>query len=122
MFEDRCKEVNRQYMLNNNAELDNGVYNEPEEKKAAKKDDKLTGMNEVIQQSPVAEQATPMIDSQMVSALNSLNNSAVMVDEERIESMGKFGYRSEYVLECLDNDELNHATTSYFLMDCEKEF
>lgn len=30
-FADKCKEVNRQYMLNNNAELDNGVYNENEE-------------------------------------------------------------------------------------------
>ena len=37
MFEDRCREVNRQYMLNNNAELDNGVYNEDEE--AKKKDE-----------------------------------------------------------------------------------
>jgi hypothetical protein len=32
VFADKCKEVNRQYMLNNNAELDNGVYNENEEK------------------------------------------------------------------------------------------
>lgn len=30
-FSDKCKEVNRQYMLNNNADLDNGVYNENEE-------------------------------------------------------------------------------------------
>lgn len=27
-FANKCKEINRQYMLNNNAELDNGVYNE----------------------------------------------------------------------------------------------
>jgi len=30
VFSDKCREVNRQYMLNNNAELDNGVYNENE--------------------------------------------------------------------------------------------
>ena len=32
VFANKCKEINRQYMLNNNAELDNGVYNENEEK------------------------------------------------------------------------------------------
>jgi hypothetical protein len=51
-FADKCKEVNRQYMLNNNAELDNGVYNEEEapkeEEQPKKKDDGLTGLDEVI--------------------------------------------------------------------------
>lgn len=32
VFADKCREINRQYMLNNNAELDNGVYNENDEK------------------------------------------------------------------------------------------
>ena len=48
-FADKCKEVNRQYMLNNNAELDNGVYNEneeeEEEKKEEPKEDNLVGLN-----------------------------------------------------------------------------
>ena len=48
LFADKCKEVNRQYMLNNNAELDNGVYNENEQEEAKeenKDDDALMGMN-----------------------------------------------------------------------------
>jgi len=58
-FADKCKEVNRQYMLNNNAELDNGVYNENEEEeekakaeeeaKKEKKDDGLLGMDMQIE-------------------------------------------------------------------------
>ena len=32
IFADKCREINRQYMHNNNAELDNGVYNENDEK------------------------------------------------------------------------------------------
>jgi hypothetical protein len=32
VFANKCKEINRQYMLNNNAELDNGVYNENDER------------------------------------------------------------------------------------------
>ena len=53
IFADKCREINRQYMLNNNAELDNGVYNEndekPEEQKdyksPEKADDGLMGLN-----------------------------------------------------------------------------
>ena len=48
-FEQKCREVNRQYMLNNNAELDNGVYNENEEETPAeeekKQDDGLIGLD-----------------------------------------------------------------------------
>ena len=48
-FADKCKEVNRQYMLNNNAELDNGVYNDNEEDEEEKKEepvqDNLVGLN-----------------------------------------------------------------------------
>ena len=48
-YANKCREVNRQYMLNNNAELDNGVYNDNDEddKPAAKKDDDdgLVGLN-----------------------------------------------------------------------------
>lgn len=63
-FADKCREVNRQYMLNNNAELDNGVYNEnsdeenkEEEKKedaeaAAPAQDNLVGLNEQIDSRP----------------------------------------------------------------------
>jgi hypothetical protein len=43
IFADKCKEINRQYMLNNNAELDNGVYNE--EEKPKEEEDGLMGMN-----------------------------------------------------------------------------
>lgn len=62
-FADKCREVNRQYMLNNNAELDNGVYNEnsdEEKQEEEKKDaeaalpamDNLMGLNEQIDSSP----------------------------------------------------------------------
>ena len=36
VFADKCREINRQYMHNNNAELDNGVYNENEDKNEEK--------------------------------------------------------------------------------------
>ncbi len=53
-------------MLNNNAELDNGVYNEQEnkkeeEEKAEPKDDGLKGLDMQMDQSPALE--APVLDS-----------------------------------------------------------
>lgn len=43
-------------MLNNNAELDNGVYNDADEDENEKKeDDGLMGLNEQIQSEPTIE-------------------------------------------------------------------
>lgn len=76
-------------MLNNNAELDNGVYNEQEDKKkdeddkqqAEKKpDDGLTGLDQQIDNLPPVNAddggaATPILDSNLQSQLQSLNTS-----------------------------------------------
>lgn len=68
VFADKCKEINRQYMLNNNAELDNGVYNENEvapakaaspDKKAAK-DDGLMGLNVQMENLEMGADSSPM--------------------------------------------------------------
>ena len=56
IFSDKCREVNRQYMLNNNAELDNGVYNENEGEGTGddkKEEDGLMGLNKQIDSSPL---------------------------------------------------------------------
>ena len=42
-----------------------------------------------------------------------------MVNEDNVEKMeNRFGYDPNYVIGELNNDELNHATTTYFLIDC----
>ncbi len=64
VFADKCREINRQYMLNNNAELDNGVYNEndekPQEEEAKGKspekgDDGLMGLNMPMENNMIKE-------------------------------------------------------------------
>jgi serine/threonine protein kinase len=87
-FSDKCKEVNRQYMLNNNADLDNGVYNENEEevkkqeeadaaaKKVSEQTDDLTGLNEVIVSEATKEDLTEEVNFEMLDAEpESLNTS-----------------------------------------------
>ena len=78
-FSDKCKEVNRQYMLNNNADLDNGVYNENEEelkkqqeeeanKKLTEQTDDLTGLNEVIISEATKEDPAEEVNFEVVEA------------------------------------------------------
>ena len=101
-------------MLNNNAELDNGVYNEDEHEKqeeAEKEDDDgLVGMNQQILSNPKQDNimnenvyanhknekdgpshstSNPNSNPQsnFHSGINSLNTSIVAVDEEKINQM-----------------------------------
>ena len=75
-------------MLNNNADLDNGVYNENEEeikkqeeadaaaKKTTEQTDDLTGLNEVIVSEATKEDLNEEINFEMVDAEpESLNTS-----------------------------------------------
>jgi len=121
IFADKCKEINRQYMLNNNAELDNGVYNENEEKAKEEEQDGLMGMNQQLESHEPAIDAPmePMPVSNLNSNIGSLNTSQIMVNEDNVEKMEKrFGFDPNYVISELNNDELNHTTTTYFLIDC----
>lgn len=103
-FADKCKEVNRQYMLNNNAELDNGVYNDNEEEqkdqmKVTEEDepnDGLAGpnMEQINYQVNVEDRIeAPIPLSQQPSAFQSLNTSQVMIEDEKIERIvAEYGY------------------------------
>ena len=108
-------------MLNNNAELDNGVYNENEEKAKEEEQDGLMGMNQQLESHEPAIDAPmePMPVSNLNSNIGSLNTSQIMVNEDNVDKMEKrFGFDPNYVIGELNNDELNHTTTTYFLIDC----
>ena len=110
-----------QILNNNNAELDNGVYNENEEKAKEEEQDGLMGMNQQLESHEPAIDAPmePMPVSNLNSNIGSLNTSQIMVNEDNVEKMEKrFGFDPNYVISELNNDELNHTTTTYFLIDC----
>ena len=123
-------------MLNNNAELDNGVYNENEEaekqlqnspvnqKEAV--DDGLMGLDmQIDNKGPSAvgggqfDIAPPsQIESNATSNLQSLNTSQIVVDTDKAQNIeDMFGYDLDYIIESVENEELNHCTTIYYLID-----
>ena len=115
-------------MLNNNAELDNGVYNENEEKAKEEEQDGLKGMDLQLEApAPASDNTGAQAETFPISNINSnigsLNTSQIMVDEDNVDKMQqRFGYDPNYIISELNNDELNHATTTYFLIDKTKEF
>lgn len=46
-----------------------------------------------------------------------------MVDSDKAQNIEElFGYDLDYIIESVENEELNHCTTIYYLIDQEKEF
>lgn len=94
------------------------------------------GMNQQIEDLPplpIAPESQPVtapvsgpvsnMQSNKNSNLQSLNTSQVMVDHERVDKMQElYGFPPEYVIDKLENDELNHASSCYFLLDVSKEY
>lgn len=38
------------------------------------------------------------------------------IDEEAVKVVEKFGYPRDYLVKCLNNGDLNHATATYYLL------
>ena len=43
----------------------------------------------------------------------------VFLDDELVEKVSKFGYPKSYVIQCLEDNEANHCTTTYYLLEHE---
>jgi len=117
----KVKEADRQYERNNNADVDNGVYN-----KADYANDKVESFynqdsNEDFVISKISnDQRTKANPSQskkiQESLLKSLIPKPLVIDEELVKKMEELGYPFEYTMEALNKSLRNYATTTYFLL------
>ena len=106
-FSNKAKELNFQYELDNNKEVDNGVL--------------INNKSNAESNSSsfsIANSKRNFINDKSIN-LNfenneiSLNNSQA---ERILSQIENFGYDREYVTKSLKNNYLNHATTIYFLL------
>jgi len=49
-----------------------------------------------------------------------LRDENMALEENLVQQVVEFGYPREYIIKCLDNRDLNYATTSYLLMHFAK--
>ncbi len=58
------------------------------------------------------------------SLANNLLGSALtlVIDEKIVFEIEQSGFPKNYVINCLNNDELNYVTTYYYLLMTQKEY
>ena len=107
----KVRDLNRNYELNNNQEIDNGVVITPNDSEDnEKRPDKnfVNGYNNKFQ-------------SKNISPHNELNNNNEKkngdeINENALEMLQNLGYKKSFVKNCLTKNEFNYATTSYNLI------
>jgi serine/threonine protein kinase len=122
-FGGKVKEFNVNYELNNNEEIDNGMLINSKNSECFNEDknnnnnnnSKLNIKNNDITDSEIKNNC--FIKIRNVKDKNGLNNvnTTLIVNELFVDMVVNLGYNKEYVLKCLENNELNQATTAYYL-------
>ncbi len=118
-FTSKVKEINRIYELNNNGEIDNGVVI------SIDSNDKKYNNN--ISPSPYINDSYNSKDNyKFISPHNELELNLNLgidgkenkkeINEEALKEINKLGYSKSYIKNCINNNEKNYATTSYFLL------
>lgn len=131
----KVKEANHQYELNNNCEIDNGLLIKKHSSKDLKKDlksGKETPSNEMFSNlySPHIHSAkqsginTPRNDSltQRNTKICSLaSTNTLIIDEETILNVEALGYKRDYLIKCLNINDLNHAVSCFYILSLVKQ-
>ena len=123
----KVKEANHQYELNNNDEFDYGVIKKHNSKDKAEVKSGVTTPATEMFSGPLSPPDTsnrmsgintPRSDSitHKNPRSNSLTTQTLVIDEFIIKLVEALGYNKEFILKSLNSNELNHATTCYFIM------
>ena len=118
----KVKDLNRNYELNNNQEIDNGIVilpNESDEKNKKENDNIITPVNRSDSNSKKI--------SKYISPQNEVDDNYKNKDKEKekdkdeinikaLETLENLGYDKKYVKECIYKNHFNYATASYRLI------
>ena len=48
-------------------------------------------------------------------------SSTAIIDENILKNMENFGYKKEYIQKCLNNNDINYCTATYYLLSSSSE-
>ena len=109
-YNNKVKEYNMFYELNNNNEVDNGML---KNSKINTLSSSLNQISEIKTESVLCfEEDT---HNKIILVKNEEKNEKNK-DEKILDKIEKMGFDKKYVKECLNNNILCHATTVYFLL------
>ena len=117
-FGNCVREINRNYELNNNEEIDNGIIIISRQEQCLNdnnnnKIDDMSPLNEGDNFSShyKSKQFTPKDYSNTKHKQNEL-----ILNDKVIKELIELGYNKQYVTHCLKNNDFNYCTASYFLL------
>ena len=102
IFNNKVKEFNLNYELNNNQEIDNGMI--------IKTHSDLT----ISSASSILSSEFKEDNNNVINKYDDENNNNT--DMNILNEMEQFGYDKKYVLSCIENNKLCHATTVFYLL------
>eukprot|EP00826_Nyctotherus_ovalis_P037571 TRINITY_DN3435_c0_g1_i9.p1 TRINITY_DN3435_c0_g1~~TRINITY_DN3435_c0_g1_i9.p1 ORF type:complete len:551 (+),score=144.98 TRINITY_DN3435_c0_g1_i9:87-1739(+) len=112
-FGAKARDLDRQYERNNNGEVDNGVYNKfmcgTSDENPCSSESAESSITVSLESKMRKSESTLLCTTDQSTGIWDINRNALNI----IES---FGYPKDYVRKCLNSNELNHATATYYLL------
>lgn len=107
----KARDLNRNYELNNNGEIDNGIVISP-------KDSNMIYPHDLSPFEDNSDKAfspySDLEDSREIQQNNKEKRNVIY--DKILQEMTLLGYNEVYVRECIENNEFNYATACYFLL------
>ena len=101
IFNNKVKEFNLNFEVNNNREVDNGI---------------IIKTHSDFSNSSLKSSLSLNDKSADKNNENNNNNNSLSVDLNILDEMEKFGYDKGYVLDCVENNILCHSSTVFYLL------
>ena len=114
-FAVKVKEINYNYELNNNGEIDNGIIISPNESKNSSK--KI--LSPLIIENSNKNSAKNIFKSNSDKKFfkeNEIEEIKEEINLSAVKQMENFGYSKNFVKSCIKINENNYATTGYYLL------
>ena len=118
-FSAKVKELNRNYELNNNGEIDNGIVISPKDSvEGEKKDNDISPYNGSYYSKVRSKPFSPNNEfEEGLSSRRENNKDEKFINEKVLDELCDLGYNKKYVKDCILKNNINYATASYYLLD-----
>ena len=119
-YHGKAKELNMNYELNNNEEIDNGMLIDCKNElvsEESKINQSLVSDNSNNEKKNESTKKIAKIKEQKVKnkRKSATQCNKILIDKYFVNKVCELGYKEEYIIKCLEKNELNQATAAYYL-------
>ena len=117
----RVHQANIQYELSNNKDFENGFIKTQKEEEFKNENEKIERIDE---EKILSARLSGLNSPKVRSANDSFEDSEkITIKKELLKSIEKnIGYDRKYIINCLQNNKINYATATYYLMSKDEQY